>query len=119
MSPTKEEGRVSQRIFQPAPSMPLEEHQGLFLKTLPSSRFRSTACKWKVWDFAIDLNGVEQVLLIKSFFILMQGTEEGEKSRKDYLPGWTSLRLLGLPFLVLPCFLVFVNVVLIIKVNIY
>lgn len=88
MSPTKEEGRVSQRIFQPAPSMPLEEHQGLFLKTLPSSRFRSTACKWKVWDFAIDLNGVEQVLLIKSFFILMQGTEEGDREIPQRLSPW-------------------------------
>lgn len=44
---------MSQRISQAAPSMPLEEHQGLFLKTLSSSRFRSTAFKWKVWDFAI------------------------------------------------------------------
>lgn len=110
---------MSQRIFRAAPSMLLKEHGGLFLKTLSSSRFRSTAFNWEVWDFAIDLTGVEQVLLIKSFFILMQCmTKEIGKSCKDYLPGWISLRLLGLPFLVLRCFLVFVNVVLIIKANI-
>lgn len=52
---TKEQGCVSQRIFQAAPPMPLVEYQGLFPNTLSSSRFRSTAFKWKVWDFAIDL----------------------------------------------------------------
>lgn len=92
---------------------------GLFLKTLSSSRFRSTACKWEVWDFAMDLTGVKQVLLVKSFFTPMQCTEEGDREVcKDYLPGWISLSLLGLPFLVLPCFLVFVNMVLLIKANI-
>lgn len=79
---------MSQRIFRAAPSMLLKEHRGLFLKTLSSSRFRSTAFNWEVWDFAIDLTGVEQVLLIKSFFILMQCTEEGDREVLQGLSPW-------------------------------
>ena len=68
------------RRFSRQPSQPLGEHQGLFLKTLSSSGFRSTALGWKIWGFAIDLKGVEQVL-IQSFFIQMRCSRVGtEKS---------------------------------------
>lgn len=69
------------RRFSRQPSQPLGEHQGLFLKMLPFSGFRSTTLRRKIWGFAIVLKGVEQVLIKSFFFIQMRcnrvGTEKG------------------------------------------
>lgn len=78
MSLTKEEIYVS-RGFSRQPDQPLEEHQGLFLKTLSFSRFRSTALKRKVYVFAIDLKGDEQVLIQAFFFTRVRCSRGGDR----------------------------------------